>query len=72
MTAFAWRIFNIKSLYEDLTTLHAITIFWVIWVFVTVGAVLVFVVHENYWLEDKCDGKSRPFKRKTIAHMMKI
>ena len=58
---------SIKSLYEDLTTSHAVTIFWVIWVFVTVGAVLVFVVHENYWLEDNRDEKSRPFGKKNYC-----
>ena len=36
---------------EDLTTSHAVMIFWILWSVFMVGIVLIFYIIENDWLE---------------------
>ena len=43
---------DLKTAYEDQTTSHAIGIFWMIWIAVTIGCVFLFFYGENNWLED--------------------
>ena len=36
---------------EDLTTSHAVMIFWILWSVFMVGIVVIFYIIENDWLE---------------------
>jgi hypothetical protein len=35
-----------------MTTSHAVPIFWIFWGAMTIAALVVFVLHENEWLDD--------------------
>ena len=43
---------SIDKMYEDFTTSHATTIFWVLWGILMIVSVSVFVIIENNWMED--------------------
>jgi hypothetical protein len=47
-----WVGKNLKSVYDNLTHSSATTCFWVFWIILTFGVVIVFFVVENSWLED--------------------
>ena len=36
---------------KDLTTSHAVMIFWILWSIFMVGIVVIFYIIENNWLE---------------------
>lgn len=46
---------TIDSLYKEYTTSHAVTIFWWFWGFLIVCAVVLFVIIDNRWLEDRTE-----------------
>lgn len=41
---------SIKPLYEYYTTSYAVTIFWIIWIILIIGGVILFFVSDNLWL----------------------
>lgn len=47
-----WKGMTLEEMYKDFTTSYAVMIFWICWVAFMVGAVVMFVVIDNRWLED--------------------
>jgi len=46
-----YRNRTVQELYKDYTTSYAVRIFWGIWIVVIIVALVVFVLHDNDWLE---------------------
>jgi len=47
-----WKDQNLKTVYEEYVSSHAVLIFWVVWSLTIAFAVFAFYVIENDWLED--------------------
>jgi len=50
---------TINTVYNDLTTSHSVTIFWIIWSIITLIFVIAFYIIDNDWLEDDINSYSR-------------
>lgn len=42
---------DIDALEEDLTTSHAVQLFWSLWIVLTIALIIIFFYADNYWLE---------------------